>query len=88
MLSSLISYPLRIHIGDHRRREYAEGSLANADDCVPKIELPVAVHGRGQQCRDTPQQRSSHDQRLARHPVAEPSGKRRREHVGDEERSR
>ena len=45
----------------------------------------IAVNGCGEERGDAPEQRSGNDERAAWEAVAEPSGERGRDHVGEEE---
>ena len=79
-----IAVALGIEVGDHCRRENAEGGFADADDGVAEVERPVAVDPRGAERGEAPEHGAGDDEGLAAIAVAEPAGERRGQHVDEE----
>src|SRR6185312_9960857 len=81
-----VSFALRVEVGEHGRGINPESGLAHANQRVPDIKRPVAMHPGGSQRRQAPKHRTGHDQGLTPETVAKPASERGREHVADEER--
>ena len=79
-----IAVALGIEVGDHCRRENAEGGFADADDGVTEVERPVAVDPRGAERGEAPEHGAGDDEGLAAIAIAEPAGERRGQHVDKE----
>ncbi len=81
------AFLLRKKIGDEGRRNGYESRFANADQGVPNQQLGIVMSKGSEQREPAPEDRSQHDNQLARIAVCQRANERRGHHVEAQERA-